>query len=142
KKMGHWLLGQMLLNIIVGALVYVGLTLLGVPYALLLALLAAAFEVVPYIGPILSSVAGILVALSVSPLLGLFVLIMYIVIQQAENHLIVPLVMKQAVGLNPVAVIIAMLIGAQLAGALGLILAIPTTAALSVFISDFVSHKT
>jgi len=142
KKMGHWLLGQMLLNIIVGALVYVGLTLLGVPYALLLALLAAAFEVVPYIGPILSSVAGILVALSVSPLLGLFVLIMYIVIQQAENHLIVPLVMKQAVGLNPVAVIIAMLIGAQLAGALGLILAIPTTAALSVFVSDFVSHKT
>ena len=142
KKMGHWLLGQLLLNVIVGALVYIGLTLLNVPYALLLALLAAAFEVVPYIGPVLSSVAGVIVALSVSPLLGLFVLIMYIVIQQAENHLIVPLVMKQAVGLNPVAVILAMLIGAKLAGALGLILAIPTTAVISVFVSDFITSET
>lgn len=138
KKMGHWLLGQMMLNAIVGLLVYIGLTLLNVPYALLLALLAATFEVVPYIGPLLSSIAGILVALSISPVLGIFVLIMYIVIQQLENHLLVPLVMKQAVGLNPVAVIIAMLIGANLAGALGLILAIPITAVISVFVSDFI----
>lgn len=141
KKMGYWLLGQMMLNIIVGVLVYVGLTLLNVPYALLLAILAAAFEVVPYIGPVLSSIAGILVALSVSPILGIFVLIMYIFIQQLENHLLVPLVMKQAVGLNPVAVIIAMLIGANLAGSLGLILAIPVTAALSVFVSDFIAPE-
>jgi len=139
KKMGYWLLGQMLLNITVGVLVYLGLVILGVPYALILALLAAAFEVIPYIGPIVSSIAGILVALSVSPLLGLFALIMYIIIQQAENHLLVPLIMKKTVGLDPVAVILAMLIGVKLAGPLGLVLAIPVTAVISVFISDFIA---
>ena len=141
QKMGYWLLGQMALNIIVGVLVYIGLTLLGVPFALLLALMSAAFEVVPYIGPILSTVLGVLVALSISPLTALLVLIMYIIIQQAENHLQVPLVMKQAVGINPVAVILAMLIGVKLGGALGLILAIPITAALSVFVSDFITAE-
>lgn len=138
-KMGYWLLGQLTLNVIIGVLVYIGLRLLGVPYALLLALLAGMFEVIPYLGPILSSLAGILVALSISPLAGLLVLIMYIIIQQLENHLIVPLVMKQAVGLNPVAVIIAILVGIKLAGALGLLLAIPLTAVISVFIADFIS---
>lgn len=141
QKMGYWLLGQMALNVIVGILVYIGLTLLGVPYALLLAIMSAAFEVVPYIGPILSTVLGVLVALSISPLTALLVLIMYVIIQQAENHLLVPLVMKQAVGINPVAVILAMLIGIKLGGALGLILAIPITAALSVFVSDFITSE-
>lgn len=141
QKMGYWLLGQMVLNIIVGVLVYIELTLLNVPYALLLAVMSAVFEVVPYIGPIFSAVLGVLVALSISPFTALLVLIMYVIIQQAENHLLVPLVMKQAVGINPVAVILAMLIGIKLGGALGLILAIPITAALSVFVSDFITTE-
>ena len=138
QKMGHWLLGQMVLNLIIGVMVYIGLTLLGVPYALVLALLAAAFEVVPYVGPILSSLAGILVALSLGPVQAFAVFLMYVFVQQMENHLVVPLVMKQAVGINPVAVIIAMLIGVKIAGPLGLVLAIPATAVLSVFLSDFI----
>ncbi len=138
QKIGYWLLGQIILNIIIGVMVYIGLSLLGVPYALVLALLAAIFEVVPYVGPILSSVAGILVALSLGPVQALAVLVMYIFVQQLENHLIVPMVMKQAVGLNPVAVIIAMLIGMKVAGPLGLILAIPVTAVISVFLSDLI----
>jgi len=141
QKMGYWLLGQMALNIIVGVLVYIGLSLLGVPYALLLAIVAAAFEVVPYVGPVFSAALGVLIALSVSPFTGLIALILYVVIQQTENHLLVPLVMKQAVGLNPVAVIVALLIGIKLGGPLGLILAIPITAALSVFVSDFITAE-
>lgn len=141
QKMGYWLLGQMALNLIIGVMVYVGLTLLGVPYALVLALLAAVFEVIPYIGPIASSLAGILVALSLGPVQALAVFAMYVLIQQLENHLIVPLVMKKAVGINPVAVIVAMLIGVKLAGPLGLVLAIPATAVLSVFLSDFIKTE-
>ncbi len=141
KKMGYWLLGQMVLNFSVGILVYLGLTILGVPYALLLAILAFAFEVIPYVGPILSSVAGVAVAFSVGPILALIVLAMYVIIQQLENHILVPLVMNKAVGIDPVAVIIAMLIGAQMGGVSGLILAIPITAVISVFLLDLIKKE-
>ncbi len=141
EKMGHWLLGQVALSILIGVMVYVGLSILGVPYALLLAILAGILEVVPYLGPTISAVAGILVALSLGPVQALLVLGMYVVVQQLENHLVVPLVMKQAVGLNPVAIIIAILIGIKVAGPFGLILAIPLMAVLSVFLSDFVQRE-
>ncbi len=141
EKMGNWLLGQVALSILIGILVYIGLSILGVPYALLLAILAGILEVVPYLGPTISAVAGILVALSLGPVQALLVLGMYVVVQQLENHLVVPLVMKQAIGLNPVAIIIAILIGIKVAGPFGLILAIPLMAVLSVFISDFVQTE-
>ena len=141
EKMGNWLLGQVALSILIGVLVYIGLSILGVPYALLLSILAGVLEVVPYLGPTLSAVAGILVALSLGPVQALLVLGMYVVVQQLENHLVVPLVMKQAIGLNPVAIIIAILIGIKVAGPFGLILAIPLMAVLSVFISDFVQRE-
>lgn len=139
EKMGHWLLGQFSLNLIMGLLVYIGLTIIGVPYALLLAVVAAVFEVIPYVGGFLSATLGVLVALSISPLTALIVLVMYLAFQQSQHNLLVPLVMRQVVGINPVAVIIAILIGLKFAGALGVILAIPITAALSVFVSDFIA---
>lgn len=139
QKMGHWLLGQLVLNLIMGILIYIGLTLLNVPYALLLAIIAATFEFVPFIGGILSAALGVLVALSVSPLTALIALVIYLSIQQFQNHILAPLVMKQVVGLNPVAVIIAILVGFKFAGPIGIILAIPITAAISVFVSDFIS---
>ena len=138
QKIGQWLLGQMTLNIIIGLMVYLGLTLLGVPYALLLALVAATFEVVPYIGPLSAAVPAVFIATMQNPLLGLAVAAMYIVIQQLENHLLVPVVMRKAVGLNPVVVIISILVGLKMAGALGAVMAIPLAAAISVFISDFI----
>jgi len=104
-------------------------------------ILAGILEVVPYLGPTISALAGVLVALSLGPVQALLVLGMYIVVQQLENHLVVPLVMKQAVGLNPVAIIVAILVGIKVAGPFGLILAIPLTAVLSVFLSDFVQDE-
>jgi len=139
QKMGHWLLGQLTINVINGILVYTGLTIIGVPYALLLAIFSATFEFIPYVGGIISAILGVLVGISVSPLTALIVLALYLIIQQAQHNLLVPLVMKQVVGLNPVAVVIAILIGLKVAGPLGIILAIPITAALSVFVSDFIS---
>jgi predicted PurR-regulated permease PerM len=141
QKMGSWLLGQMTLNIIMGILVYTGLTLIGVPYALLLAIIAATFEFIPYVGGLISAILGVLVALSVSPLTALLVLVMYLVFQQLQHNVLIPLVMRQVVGLNPVAVIIAILIGLKVAGPLGIVLAIPLTAALSVFVSDFIDPE-
>jgi len=139
-KMGHWLLGQLALNIIMGVVIYVGLVLLKVPYAILLAIMAATFEFVPFIGGILSAILGVLVAMSVDPVTAAAVLALYLAAQQFQNHIMAPLVMKQVVGINPVAVIIAILVGLKLAGPLGIILAIPITAAISVFVSDFIAE--
>ena len=141
QKMGYWLLGQITLNILMGLLIFIGMTIIGVPYALLLAVVAAVFEVIPYVGAFMSAALGITLAFSVSPLTALFALIIYVAVQQFQHNFMVPLVMRQVVGLNPVAVIIAILIGIKLAGPLGLLLAIPITAALSVFVSDFIAPE-
>jgi predicted PurR-regulated permease PerM len=138
-KIGKWLQGQLMLMVLIFILDFLVLYFLGVPYALLLALIGGVLEIVPYLGPIISGALATVVGFLVSPLTGILVLASYLVIQQIENHIIVPQVMKKAVGLNPVAVILALLIGAQLGGALGAILAIPIAAVAGVFASDIIS---
>ncbi|MCK4859802.1 MAG: AI-2E family transporter [Candidatus Omnitrophica bacterium] len=136
KKMGHWLQGQLFLAIVVGVLVYIGLSLLHVRFALLLAIIAGILELVPYIGPVLSAIPAVILAFFQAPILALWVLILYIVVQQLENYLLVPVIMKKVVGLNPVIVIIALLIGGKLLGILGIILAVPAAAVLAEFFKD------
>ena len=121
KKIGLWLQGQILLGFIVGVLVYIGLTLMQVEYALTFALLAAIFELIPIFGPILSAIPPIMVALVQSPVLALEVGILYIIIQQFENHLIYPLVVRKIVGVPSIMVILALVIGAQIGGFFGLL---------------------
>ncbi len=137
SKIGGWLRGQLLLMLIVGVLTYIGLYFLGIKYALTLALIATLLEIIPYIGPILAAIPAVILAFFQSPFLALLVVILYIVIQQLENYIIYPQVMKKAVGLNPIIIIVAMLIGAKLAGVLGIILAVPVTAAIAEFFKDF-----
>lgn len=136
SKIGGWLRGQLLLMFIIGCLTYIGLYFLGIKYALTLALVAALLEIIPYIGPILAAIPAVILAFLQAPFLALLVILLYIVIQQIENYLIVPQVMKRAVGLNPVVIIIVMLIGAKLAGLLGIILAVPLAAAVAEFLKD------
>lgn len=135
-KLGAWFRGQLLLSLIVGVLSYVGLILLNVPYALPLATVTGVLEVVPVIGPIISSIPGILVALSISPVLSIGVGAMYLVIQQLESHLIVPQVMKRAVGLNPLVVILTIAVGSRLIGVSGAVLAVPAAAVLQIIVSE------
>lgn len=135
-KIGQWLRGQALLGVVIGILVFIALTLLGVRYALSLALLAAVFELIPVIGPILAAVPAVFFALLSSPLLGLTVAAVYTLIQQLESHLLVPLLMRRVVGLNPLVVIIALLVGAKLGGILGMFLAVPLAAVVVEFVSD------
>ena len=136
SKLGKWFVGQMFLGLIVGLLSFIGLSILGVPYALVLAIIAGTMELIPYIGPTLASIPAILIAFTVSPLLAVLTLLLYFLIQQFENYLIVPKVMEKSVGLHPVIIIIAMLVGGQLAGILGIILAIPVTTIISIILED------
>lgn len=137
KKIGHWVGGQAILGLVMGLLVYLGLSVIGVNYALILAILAAIFEIVPVAGPILAAIPAIAVAFSQDPMLGLITILLYVIVQQFENHIVVPLVMHQIVGLNPVIVIIALLVGLKLGGILGMILAVPLTVAAAEFLKDY-----
>lgn len=140
-KIGLWLRGQMLLSFIIFVMCLLGLSVLGVKYAWVLALFAGITEIIPYFGPFLGAIPAVFIAFTYSPSLGFAVLVLYIIIQQLENYLIVPLVMKKAVGLNPVVVIVAMLIGSQVAGIPGIILAVPVTTALGVIVGDILKHR-
>jgi predicted PurR-regulated permease PerM len=140
-KMGRWLVGQGSLVIIVFCLYYLALSALGVPYALVLAIIGGLLEIIPYIGPIVAAVPAVLVAFTISPWLAVFVVVAYIVIQQLENHLLTPLIMRKAVGLNPVVIILALLIGGTLAGILGMLVAVPVATAVGVFLKDMVDKK-
>ena len=141
RKLGRWLQGQLFLGVIIGVLVYVGLSLLNVKFALLLAVLAGVLEIFPYIGPVMAAIPAIILGFLQAPILGLWVLILYIVIQQMENHLIVPLVIGKIVKLNPVVVILALLIGIKLGGIPGMILAVPITAVLAEFFRDLIKRR-
>lgn len=140
-KLGAWMRGQISLSIIISVLVYVALTLLSVPYALPLAILAGLLEVVPVIGPIISAIPAILIAYITSPVLALMVAGAFFVIQQAENHFIVPQVMKKAVGLNPLIVILAVAIGGKLLGITGALLAVPITVVIQIITEDVLKEE-
>lgn len=136
-KMGHWLQGQGIVMLVVGVADGIALSILGVPYILILAIWGGLTEAIPYIGPWLGLIPAVVIAFTVSPLKALFVLITYILIQQLEGHFLVPKIMGKAVGLSPVIIIIAILVGAKLAGLLGVIIAVPAAGALSVIIQNW-----
>lgn len=141
KKIGQWMVGQLALMFLVGLFTFFGLYLIDVPYALILAIFAGVMEIVPYIGPIVSAVPGVVLGFLVSPATGFLALGVYLIVQQLENHIIAPQVMKKAVGLSPITVILVLLIGAKIGGAMGAILAIPVGTALSLFVKDFINAR-
>lgn len=136
-KMGGWLRGQIILMIIIGILYLIVLKVLGVPYALALAVFAGLLEIIPYIGPILGAAPAVLIGFLISPLTGVILLIWFIVVQQLESHFLVPKVMQKTVGLSPVVIILALLIGGKLFGILGAVLGVPAAAAISVLIQEW-----
>jgi len=141
-KIGRWMQGQIILALIVAVFVYLGLTILGVKYALALAVLSAIAELIPIFGPIIAAIPGIAIAgVSGGPTLALLTLGLYVIVQQFESHLIYPLVVRKVVGVPPLLVILALLIGAQLAGFLGVLLSVPIAAALQEFVNDIRKKK-
>jgi|AntRauTorcE11897_2_1112592.scaffolds.fasta_scaffold01082_2 predicted PurR-regulated permease PerM len=137
KKMGQWLQGQLVLMLIIGVLVYLGLSILGIPNALLLGILAGLFEIIPVFGPILAAVPAIgLAGISGGLSLALMTAGLFIIVQQFENNLIVPLVNTKTVGVPPIIVILAIVIGGSLVGFLGFVLAVPLAAVFMEFAHD------
>lgn len=140
-KLGRWLQGQLFLGLIVGVTVFIGLTIIGVPYALLLGLVAGIFEILPMVGPVFSAILGVAVAFVVSPVLAFLALIFYVILQQFENHILLPLLMKKITGLNPVVVIIALLAGAKIGGVLGMLIAVPIATIAGELFEDLAKQK-
>ncbi len=142
-KIGKWMQGQLVLGIIVGVLLYLGLTILGIPNALLLAVIAGLFELIPVFGQTLAAIPALAVAFADG---GFTALVLtgglYLVVQQFEAHLIYPVVVKKVVGVPPLLVILALIVGAKLAGFLGIVLSVPIAAAIQEFVSDVDRQKT
>ncbi|MCR4274948.1 MAG: AI-2E family transporter [Candidatus Campbellbacteria bacterium] len=137
RKIGQWMQGQLLLMLLVGVLVYLGLTILGVKHAFLFAVLSGLFEVIPLFGPILSSIPAVLVGYTQAGLsFALLIVGLFVIIQQFENHLIYPLVVNKVVGVPAIVVILALVVGAQLGGFLGALLSVPLAAVLMELIQD------
>ncbi len=141
RKIGQWLQGQLLLCVLVGVLTFLGLTILGVEYSFIFALMTGVFEIIPIFGPILAAIPPIIIAFAESPVLALKVGILYIIIQQFENHLIYPLVVRQIVGIPPIMTILAIVIGAELAGFMGIVLAVPIVTVFFEILKDIEAKK-
>lgn len=140
-KIGKWMQGQILMGLLVGTLVYLGLTVLQIRFALPFALLAAIFELIPIFGPVFAAIPAIIVAFFQAPTLGLLTLALFVVIQQLENHLIYPVVVRKTVGVHPIIVILAVIIGGQLGGFFGLLLAVPVSAIVVEISNDIAVRK-
>ena len=140
-KVGRWLQGQLLLGLIVGLVVYVGLSLMNIRFALILGAIAMILEIVPIVGPVVAAIPAIFFAVLQSPTLALWVLLFYVVVQQTENHVLVPLVFGKTIGLNPIVVIIALLVGQQLAGIPGMIISVPISTIIVEMLDDLAKNK-
>ena len=139
KRLNSWFWGEITLMTLVGLLTFIGLNLIGIRYALALAVLAGLLEAIPNLGPTISSIPAILLGFAVSPVMGVTALALYFIIQQLENNLIVPVVMKKAVGLNPIITLIALLIGGKIGGVLGVLLAIPITVFVETVLIEIIN---
>lgn len=142
KKIGLWMQGQLLLSLIITILLFLGLSLLGMPYALLLAIFAGIMELIPVFGSVAAAVPGIVVALTTGDLTTVALVAgLYLVVNQFQAHLIYPLVVKKVVGVAPILVIIALIAGGQLAGFLGVLLSVPIAACIQELVSDVQKHR-
>jgi len=141
KKLGLWFQGQIVLMLLIGAMTFFGLWALGVKYALLIAILSAILEILPLVGPLLAGAIAFLMIFPQSWVLAFYSIIIFLVVHQIENHILVPLVMKKAVGVSPVVVIFSLLAGAQIAGFVGAILAVPVAVVFQEIIFDWERRK-
>jgi predicted PurR-regulated permease PerM len=141
QGLGNWVRAQFTLMIIIGILSFLGLRLLGIEFALPLAILAGFLEVVPNIGPTIAAIPAIIAGLTISPFLAAAVAALYFLIQQFENNLVVPQIMKKATGINPLITIFALMSGFKVAGLMGAILAVPIVIVLQVVLQEIYAHS-
>lgn len=140
-KIGRWFYGQLFLSLSLGFSVFLGLWFIGVKYSLLLGILTGLLELAPFVGPIVSGAIAILIASSDSLTSGIYVFLLYLLVQQAESTLLVPVITKISTNLNPAAVLISLLVGARLFGIIGIVLAVPLTVLIEELINTWSTEK-
>lgn len=139
-KLGAWVRGLVVLMFAVGLATFIGLSILGVEFALPLAVIAGLLEIIPVMGPIVAAIPAVIIAFSENPILGIATIALYILIQQLENNILVPKIMEKAIGLSPLITIFALLVGGTLFGIIGALLSVPAAAIGSLIFEDFVEN--
>ncbi len=137
NRLGGWARGELSLMFLVGLVTYIGLALIGIPFALPLAILAGLLEIIPFLGPIVAAIPGIVIGFGISPFTGIAVIALAFLIQQLENYVLIPKIMEKSVGVSPIITLIALAIGARFAGVVGMIISIPTVITLQVFLKTY-----
>lgn len=140
-KIGGWVRGELILVLVIGLLTYLGLTVLRVNYAVPLAVIAGLLEIIPVVGPVISAIPAAVVGFAASPLLGLGVIALFILIQQFENTFVVPRVMQKATGIDPVLTMLVIFTGGKLFGFLGALLSVPVTLVVIIVLKHFYYSK-
>ena len=141
KRLGSWARAQLTLMSVIGLATFIGLSLLGIPFALPLAILAGLLEIVPYIGPILAAIPAVLIGFGISPIIGLASAALAFLVQQLENYILVPKIMQRSTGVNPVITLLALAIGFRLSGLVGLIISVPIFITLQVLAKQYFFSK-
>jgi predicted PurR-regulated permease PerM len=138
KKIGLWILGQIIASVVMFLITWAGLSVLKIQYALVLAIIAGVLEVVPYIGPIVSAIPAMFFGLIQGGVgLTFGVAVLYFLLHELEGYILIPKIMEKTVGISPLAVLLAVLVGFKLAGAVGIVIAVPMVGAVAVAISEF-----
>ena len=137
SRLGGWARGALTLMALVGVSNYIGLVILGIPFALPLAILSGLLEIIPYLGPVVAAIPAVIIGLSISPLMGLAVAALAFLIQQLENYLFVPKVMEKSVGVSPIITLLALAVGFRIAGVVGVVISVPVVLTVQVLLSKY-----
>jgi len=137
EKLGKWSRGELLLMLAVAFGNYIGYLLLGIPFALPLAILTGIFEIVPTLGPIISAIPAVLIGFGISPLTGVGAAAVAFIVNQLENYILVPKIMQKSAGVSPLIVLLSIAIGAKLAGVAGVIIAVPFVVTLQAVLRSY-----
>lgn len=140
-KLGSWARGEFILMVLVGLTIFIGLKLLGIPYALPLAILAGLMEIIPSLGPIITAIPTVIIGLGISPVMGLATAALIFLVHQLEGYLFVPKVMQKSAGISPIATLLSIAIGAKLAGIVGVLISVPVLITLQVLLKEYLSQK-
>src|SRR3989339_854210 len=141
NRLGGWARGQFFLMLLVGTLSYIGFIILGIPYALPLAMLSGLFEIVPFVGPVIAAIPAIILGFSISPFVGFATIGLAFLIQQLENYVFVPKIMEKSTGVSPIVTLLALAIGAKLAGITGMVMSIPIVIIIQVLLQNKFSKE-
>ena len=137
RAVGGYLRGQLLITTILGVLIWIGLSLIGIPLATAISVLAAVFNLVPYLGPIVGTIPAVLLGFTIGPWAAVLAVVVFVVANQLEGNVLSPLILSRSVDLHPVTVLISIMAGLGLLGFVGALLAVPTVALTKVVLEDY-----